>query len=685
MSKRSRRSVPNHHAQPRRATSTYVALVHGIGEKTAEDWARKSLLPLVSWWTNTVGQRATLVGCGHDCSCKGVTQHKHVLLRGGTGDVRVDVASIYWADVAHRPRWVRTAALAFEATLLVGLVDLSAAAIRLVRAPSLLRPPGTLGSEVEMARWLWGVFVLLARAFVMPFLAPLAFTLALLVPSWNRRLGDAFAWATDYQGSRSAIAQKLRGQIAPHLPAGPVVLVGHSQGGAIIASLECEFRARGGDVTTVTLGTGQALLAALAQSRRGWPLWRSAVLWPPIVICAFGLAVFIVALASSLLVAPFVALSVMIADFGGSIWQIDKPPYTTVLPIDLRSFPHAPWWEKGTGAFEALRRAADLLPLGAAFAVLGGITAALAAAMIGIRARELKTATQSDANGIDIIATHDPVSAAMLELGEGPRLKHVDQTTSLVRDHMSYFQNGCSSLPLVVGAIEKASGIECTDEGHRRAAYLRSGLLLRRCTRPIVVCGTFVCVVVAVGKANRLGGLIAATACSIVAWAGVTLSCVKWLETASRKAQDRAEVPGLEYLAIWQRVPRRRRVHDLLWVAGLAAAGAVLLGGGVVVLSQSTLAYVTPEVFCYNLLGIGSLSSWQLLSGGAGLVGLGFAVSAWLSIFGVPWAAWSGAGCYAVGTLIWAAHGTVTGGTIAAIWLALTAIGVRRARKERRS
>jgi len=225
-----------------------------------------------------------------DCALLAVPGHRHIALNKGKQERRIDIEPIFWAPLATRPGFRRTVVLAAEVALLIGLVDLIAASAR----------AGT-------ASWR-GLVGVLGRAVFVPVLGfPLAVVLAMV---FNREFGDAFAWGTDHRDSRARISAHVRARLKANR-ADSIVLLGHSQGGSILASIEREVRAAGVPVRLVTLGTGTALLAAVNEIRPGWRVDRSIVLWLAWLVTALVALPLIVVAAGAMVGQTFAGIGVM--------------------------------------------------------------------------------------------------------------------------------------------------------------------------------------------------------------------------------------------------------------------------------------------------------------------------------------------------------------------------------------
>jgi hypothetical protein len=529
---------------------TYVAIVHGIGEASAARWADKSVDRLVRWWKAAERDIAVReLECSPDCALADAAGHRHLALRRGTSERRVDIEPIFWADRAQRPAYLRSVWLAVEVVLLIGLVDLIAASNRMNRRRrrSTSRLTHNMAAMPDHA---WGTLGLIARALLVPVLGP-PIALALALAPWgNRKVGDAFAWSIDHRGSRAVISGYVRSRVI-NASARSVVLVGHSQGGSILAELEVRLRGRPGNVRLVTLGTGQALLAAIAQLRSRWRIGRSLGAWLAIFVLGTLMLGMVLRLLSELI--PYVAEWVVaVIDFGASFWQHD----TTHVPGLRAQYSVRPW---NVALADLVDQTASLLPYLLFLFAVAAVVIALCVRLVGDRPVTLAEVVRTNAVGLDIVASRDPIAAAMLELGESARVRRIAQCGALSADHTTYFRNGCSALPLLISEIERAAGWEpgAEDDPTPAAGFHRAGLVVRRVSRPWLVAAVIL-TTIALGGSDPAGGIVlaglaAAAASSVL----VSLSSLRWLQFATRVAQRPSYAVALERV--------RRSRQRFLW------------------------------------------------------------------------------------------------------------------------
>ncbi|HWM09409.1 MAG TPA: hypothetical protein VNO82_08690 [Solirubrobacteraceae bacterium] len=557
--------------------------------------------------------------------------------------VRVDLDSIYWADEVSRPGRLRCAGLAFTTGLLVGLVDFVAAGAMLVRR---FPDPDAYGwwsghrFFVDLVRYLAQVAGLLIRALVTPFLAVLGATAA-LTRYGQRRLGDALAWGGD-ELSRVRVREHVRRRVMRR-PDGPLVMVGHSQGGAVLASIEPEMGRAHRDLRLVTLGTGNALLAAIDVFRPSWSPWRSAALWLPTMIFAAGTALgLLVTLLAGL---PGLMEAVAsVGRVGGGLWLMDdSPEYADELIAEAHQ-------DMMVGIIEELEDG-NQVPVGwaATFGMIGGATLLIGMLLVGTRAEELIHRVRTAAKGIDIVARHDIVSSAMLALGEEERLSPVRQCDSLL-DHVTYFENGAATLPLIVGEIESAAGFRVPDQP-LVAAYHATGLTVRRRSgRWVAVFAAIIVTGVAAGSLWTVGGLVAALVTYGVVTLLTTATTLRWLRRATRLSaeapQDAAE-----------RENARQRRRSVWWTAALYVIAYPLVAGALVAELEP------PPDF-----GPEELAALQETSAIAFSVGLGLVVAARFCGYGFWRADIAAVVCLLLVAAVWFGEATAwsaTGGTFA--------------------
>ncbi len=629
---------------------TYVAVVHGIGEESAANWAAKSVQQLVDWWEGTTRHvSARVTECPADCTIPDPALHRHVELSDGERSRRIDVEPVYWGgeEQVTRPGYLHCAWLAVEAAMVIILVDLLAYASR--QAPSPSPSHAATNPLWRLFRSPWMGLGFLARALAIPVVVPLAFVVPLVSSRLNAKLGDAFAWGVDHKGSRARITEHVSRRIRAQR-AQSVILIGHSQGGSILAGVEHKLRGRVRDVQLITVGSGHAILAAVnlarQQGKTRWGRMQSVMLLAPLFVIGCVVSYFVWS-SWALLFRPLVGWAVFWLDYGASIWQLDR---TAVAGFAARH--GTKWWEVSLG--QQLHRSMALLVLLPGLVMLLATVFAFTKTMLGDRPAELGRAVRTRARGIDIVASRDPVALAMLGLGEPDRVRRVPQSASLLKDHTAYFRNSCSVLPVLAEAIERTAGLRpAQDEDAAPASsYLQAGLVVRRSTRPWLI---ELALLLTIPAQKTLPLWLAIPTVAVVCVASsclVSASCVRWLAKASKVAARPQYAAGLYLL---RRGNTRRR---LLWSYILGVVALILIGGGIVVTTASSDGL--------------ALAGYRDISAIAFVLGQLIAICAWMTMFGVPWANWAAAICLAASIPLWLAHHTAFG-TAAAIMSLLMA------------
>jgi hypothetical protein len=542
-----------------------------------------------------------------------------------------------------------------RAGLLIGLVDLLAAGVRTFE-----QLEQGLSSNRATAQTLWRLLALFGRAVVIPPLTLLVALAVLVAPRLRATIGDALAWSTD-AGSNARVAQEVMDRLQ-HSAEQSVVLVGHSQGGAILAQLEPRLRAPGRDLRLITLGTGHSLLSAIEQVLPAWAAWRSLVTWTALLAYA-GLTIAAVGSVTLTLLAPLGPVMSAPLKVGAAAWLMHSAPATLTQSLLLQS-----------GHVVALTRdqLADPLvlpPFLIPLEVLGSVVGLLIVVLCVRPGRLLHRAVGTQAHGLDIVATHDLVAGSMLQLGRADRLHRVSQCGSVLLDHTSYFRNGCAVLPVLASQIETAAGLRDdaagADEDGAMAVYHRSGLMLRGWTRPLLVA---VVALVATwlfsGKVSTLVWIPLAVVGAAVASAVMTASSARWLRGALVAARyDPARAASLEHA---------RGVRANRWWALLLFVVAVpLLGGAAIAAKSPAIARVIAQD------DLGGLTAIALV------VGIALSGLAWLSLFGARRADW-GAGALLLAALVWFLRGTAWGSEMGGLMAILALCAFARVRRQRR-
>ncbi len=544
--------------------------------------------------------------------------------------------------------------MVLQAGLLLSLIDTLAALMTAVEGISESK------GEIELARSTWRMASSFLRI-VLASMLTLCVAFLVLCPRWRATIGDALAWSTD-ESSRERVKRKLTDALRAS-GASRVVLIGHSQGGSIAAELEPGLRSEGREVRLVTMGSGEGLLAAMHSVLPRWSLSKSIVSWT--VLLAFSVlttATLVSVLATDMhLVAPLAAAPLRI---GGYEWLSNLFPLEHTRELVLHETANiAP-------VFKSRLIQPFSLPSVATPALIASSALAVLLVTIGATpARTLSAATHTEAPGIDIVATHDMVAAAMLQLGPVERRRRVSQCGSLLRDHTSYLRNG-SVLGLLAAQVECAAGLpEDDDEDIGALAmeeYHRAGLALRSWTRPLLfvsIVGAFAWLTP--GEVAPVAWISAAGACCLMASVALTASSARWLTRAGR------DLDACYLTAVVRERARLRRARPY-WAGILGLAGVPLIGGAAVV-------FTTPTV--RNSLE--QRPGLQALTLVAFMVGVILCALAWRSLFGFQ----RGPGTTVVVTLaalLWLLQGTSGSAGMAALTAVLAYWSHRRESSERR-
>ncbi len=631
-----------------------MPLIHGVGATSHEAWTRQSVQALSDWWmTVRRGVDAEPIACPDGCRLG--AGHRHLRLSAHGCSRRVDLEALFWGDCVRRPGAGKCAWLVLQAGLLIGLVDTLAAWLTAFERFADSR------SEVEMAHSTWGLASTFLRVVMAPVLTLFVAVAVLVSPRLRATIGDALAWSAD-ERSRERVMRKLTDALRG-AGTSRVVLIGHSQGGSIAAELEPELRADGREVRLVTLGSGHGLLAAMHSVLPRWSLAKSLVSW--MVLLAFS--VLTIAMLVSVLTSALHAITPLAAAplrIGGYAWLSNLLPLAQTRELLLH----------GTNVTPVIKSQLTqpfYLPPVSVPAEIASTALAVLLITIGLEpARRLHAVTRTEASGIDIVATHDLVAAAMLQLGPVERRRRVNQCGSLLLDHTSYLRNGSVVLGLLAEQVERAAGLPKDDNEDLGALameeYHRAGLALRSWTRPLLfalIAGAFGWF--AAGRIAPVAWISAASTCCLVASLTLTVSSARWLTRALH------DLDASYWTAVVRERERWRRARSR-WAGMLALAAIPLIGGAAV-------AFTMPAVL-HSLAKRPGLPALTLL---AFVVGAVLCVLAWRSLFGFQRGAWTTI-ILVLAALLWLLQGTGGSATVAVLMLTLACWSYRRECRERR-
>jgi hypothetical protein len=646
--------------EPTGGPPSRVARIHGIGATCRGQWAEQSAHVLADWWTRADRSiAATRRTC--PAGCRLAPGHVHMLLRDRTRSRAVDLEPLYWADWVRRPGAARCAWLVLQVGLLIGLVDLSSAALTFFK-----HADGWFDGIFGMTRTFVRMLTGFGRALTAP-LVTLAACIAVLVnPRVRSTVGDALAWTLDAPSH-----ERVMSELTALLRVGeePLVLVGHSQGGSIAAMLEPRLRQTGRDVRLVTLGSGHGLLSAMRSVLPRWSLLKSLVSWATVL--AF-VSLLVVGLLEILLVGlrPLGILLTGGVRIAGYAWLTEILSTARLHELLLRGTNLAPLVKS------QLLQPIQPIPSAAQPAQYVAIVLAALLLSIGLDPiRRLRAATLTAAAGVDIVATHDLVAATMLQLTPLERLRRVDQCGSVLFDHTTYLRNGWSVLPLIAEQIELASGLLPQAPPRLQTAHGQptnaqrhhlAGVAMRAWTRPLSIAAIVACAVwFTAGRVAPTVWIPTTVLCCVAAWAAVTRSSVRWLTawsdfTQSIPPSGPSVIDGDKRTRQW-------------WPGILALAATPLLGG-------AAAAFTTPAL----LHSLNRQPTLTALTAAAFLVGVALCAASWRSLFGFQRESIT-AVVLLITALLWVLRGTVGSAEVAVLMLALAGWACRRAHRPSRS
>lgn len=169
--------------------------------------------------------------------------------------------------------------------------------------------------------------------------------------------------------------------------------------------------------------------------------------------------------------------------WGAALWLAGSaPPLAQGLAVQSAD-------EATRGAFTQLTRLTPIYPSLWVVDMSGVALVSAVTILFGrTRLRTLLEDIRTEALGVDIMATHDPVPAVLLALNDARRTRLIAQCGSLTLDHTRYFRNGSTSLPLVIGEIKASLMGQDVPKGacqeHSMGnSFHRAGLTRRRWLR----------------------------------------------------------------------------------------------------------------------------------------------------------------------------------------------------------
>lgn len=428
-------------------TDLYVPLVHGIGTTSEEAWTNQSLVPLRDWLLGYSSEWAP-AACPAECQMPRST-HAHLVRQSSRG-VRSHLVleAIYWADAVERVQYVQRWVWLIKSILqVVALVSLSSIASAM---PSLQQD----GTAREMVRVYRSLAISLLTWLILPLLI-IATPVLACGPVGGSRLDHALAW-THSDEARTKIAAVVAARIDSQTS--PRMLVGHSQGGSILTSLENRRELREDD-QLITLGSGHMILELLSRHKLRGGRWAVVV---GVATVAYFLLLMLALLPTVQALVLLAATAAVTAGLlGASIYLLPFSPGLTMAALFTAAnegWGRLAWVAPYIFALDSL---VILLP-----ALAVGFVAAFTVRRRALLIRHLVDACTPSVEGFDVIGLRDPVSAPLASLNGSPRILPVPVGGSFLLDHVAYFSDRRHVLPALSRSATRildGSGVAKTD------------------------------------------------------------------------------------------------------------------------------------------------------------------------------------------------------------------------------
>ncbi|MFT0613010.1 hypothetical protein ACMHYT_18250 [Rhodococcus qingshengii] len=594
----------------------HVPIVHGIGVTNHRKWSQKSTEKLLSWWQATTTEKLSAIECD---GCGVTRQHNHVLLNDAQCEVVLD--PVLWGSDVDDRTWNEAFGWFRDALFSLGLVNVAAALQSLIPSHENTKKgvAGVLVSGVCSCVGLIARAIAIVALLIVGFIAWL---LGRVLGSRCQRLHrtktsivHALSWIEVSDSGRRAIADHVWASISS-VDSDDRVLVGHSQGGSILAEL-----ARRGQLgprdQLVTLGSGHGLLATqrVLETKPNVGKWGRRLFL--LFAAAMSLLAILLAASAVVVLQAFVLFLVTIA-YGTSAMLF--------AGLDASVSAH-----QTAAGLSYYRKLGELTAADPALVWMGPVTFLLGLlVVVGVTVTkdwlpEIAESNAIDCPGVDLVARHDPVASAMSLLGSPHRVVRIVQTDSSFFDHNEYFENGlvltdiCRRIEAAANSTTGPSAV-CTRELFEVGDLeLDNALLMRRWA----AFGSAVLVVIfgipilasTVGMPTSLIVVLALSSISIISACRRKATLKRYAERLKKKGYGPIAVLG----------QNRSRIRSWKWsVTALLIAGTA---AGPALVFPTELQDRTQEMHrMFDLLGLNLLAS-PILVIGAATVAAGFRCS----------------------------------------------------------
>ena len=474
--KRARSSGPvtpvKREQQERDVVTVHVPIVHGIGVDSEASWAHDSVGRVEAWLLNGSRREWAALPCRVE-RCSPSEHHRH--LRADADRVEVILDPICWGKDLPLPSKARTSwwvtRAAFQTIFLYVIAGWMrrmgrsrpnevawASPLQQLRPQAMTRAFGwVLRSVLDVASFtIFSMALALSSLVIVPLLAAAACT-----PKGHRHLGHPMAWTNDHD-SHLAIREVVRARLKA-VQCDRQVRVGHSQGGSILAELLPPGRSSDRP-WTVTLGSGHALLVALNEGRRDTRT-VAALLLGMLLFMMAGVFAFVVLPSLPALVLSIQGMLAATLALGTGLWTSLSDPRLS-LALQLQYMSTWPDHLEDLGAAMTRATAFDSGPI--LTLILASVLPVVWVTINRHRLERIAGASDLQAPGFDLVATHDPVSSMLAAQPALARVTVIPQMSSVALDHVRYFENE----PFVLRPIEEA--IVAAAKGRSSASVVAS-------------------------------------------------------------------------------------------------------------------------------------------------------------------------------------------------------------------